>query len=169
MKKDLSIIGGLFVLILLLLVFGKGFTSVGFLGQESTPSANIFQSKNFTVVNVNDLTVNAKLLTDNKSRSKGLSGVDSLPLNEGMLFVFDKSAIYTFWMKDVKFSIDIIWIDKDKKVVHIVESALVEESKKDSELQMYRPNEQAKYVLEVNAGLLKLHNIKIGDAVNFEL
>jgi uncharacterized protein len=169
MKKDLSIIGGLFVLILLLLVFGKGFTSVGFLGQESTPSANIFQSKNFTVLNVNDLTVNAKLLTDSKSRSKGLSGVDSLPLNEGMLFVFDKSAIYTFWMKDVKFSIDIIWIDKDKKVVHIVESALVEESKKDSELQMYRPNEQAKYVLEVNAGLLKLHNIKIGDAVNFEL
>ena len=167
MKKDLSIIGGLFLLIVFLLFFGQGFTSVGFLPKrESTSSAS---SSGLTEVSANTLNVRATVASDSKERQRGLSGKDSLPLDEGMLFVFEESGVYPFWMKDMKFSIDIIWIDEEKRIVQIVDSALPQSGRDDSELTIYRPGASAKYVLEINAGLSRLHNLQVGSSVNFEL
>ena len=72
-------------------------------------------------------------------------------------------------MKDMKFPIDIIWIDGEKRIVDIAANVRVEPDKKDRELAVYKSQAEALYVLEVNAGLSALHGLSIGDQVNFEL
>lgn len=60
------------------------------------------------------------LVSDTDSKVvKGLSGRKSLGQDEAMLFVFQSPGIYKFWMKDMNFPLDIIWLDKDRKVIHI--------------------------------------------------
>lgn len=168
MKKDLGIIFGLFAIIIVLLVFGGPFISTSFFGQnESTKSSST--ALKFIDIAIRDLVTKAEVVQSDASKKKGLSGRESLEIDQGMLFVFNRSGIYPFWMKDMKFAIDIIWIDENKKIVYIAENAPPEPGKKDSELFRYVPKNNSQYVLEINAGLSKLHNIQIGDAVNFEL
>ena len=127
LKKDLAIIGGLFLVIVALLVFGRGFTTIGQLPgpRESTQSAvtnpreQVEEAK--TRVRVKSLDTAAEIAASDKEKKKGLSDRESLPISEGMLFVYDKLAIYTFWMKDVSFPLDFIWINKDT-VIDITEN-----------------------------------------------
>ena len=175
MKKDLAIIGGLFMVVAGLVIFGRGFTSSQFAGisprPESTKSAT--QNKGVADVTIGTLKISAEVADTADERKKGLSDQDELPISIGMFFVFDKSGSYAIWMKDMRFPIDIIWIDDsqagEKKLVDIAENAVPEPGKKDEELKRYQPRSQAKYILEVNAGLVKLHNLQIGDKVTFEL
>lgn len=167
MKKDLAIIFGLFLLIVVLVVFGGGYTSGSLLGGPSGTQA--VQRKGFTTVTIRDLVVEARVASKASERKKGLSGQENLPLGGGLLFVFENSGLYSFWMKDMKFAIDIIWIDENKKVVYIVQNAPPEPSRDEDELTLYRPEGVAKYVLEINAGLTQRHGIVIGDVVGFEL
>ncbi|MGN6622748.1 MAG: DUF192 domain-containing protein, partial [Candidatus Nitrosocosmicus sp.] len=96
-------------------------------------------------------------------QAKGLSIKNSLNDSEGMLFPFDKPGDYSFWMKDMKFPIDILWIDTNNKIVHI-----------EKNLQpciffllcpSYSPHSNSKYVLEINADLTTRNNITVGDSV----
>ncbi|MCR4324683.1 MAG: DUF192 domain-containing protein [Candidatus Curtissbacteria bacterium] len=168
MKKDLSIIFGLFLLVIGLLVFGQGFTTTTFLKPaRDTGSQN--GPKESAQVTIKTLSVNAKIAADEESRKNGLSKRDSLPLNEGLLFVFPEKGNFTFWMKDMKFAIDIIWLDENKRVVHIVHNAPPEPDSSDRELTKYSPPTPAVYVLEVNAGLANLNGVQIDDQANFEL
>ena len=86
-----------------------------------------------------------------------------------MLFVFENKGPYGFWMKDMKFAIDIIWIDENKNILDIVANTAPQPGKKDKELTVYKPRDDALYVLEFNAGLANLNNLQIGDKVSFEL
>ena len=175
MKKDLAIIGGLFLVVAILVIFGRGFTSTQFAGisprPESTKSAA--KQKGVAEVTIGSLKISAEVANTTDERKKGLSDRDELPINAAMLFVFDKSGSYGIWMKDMRFPIDIIWIDDlpagEKKIVDIAENAVPEPDKNDEELKRYQPRSEAKYILEVNAGLSKLHNLQIGDTVTFEL
>jgi len=88
---------------------------------------------------------------------------ERLGLEEGMLFIFDRPLRYSFWMKNMKFPLDLIWISRDKTVVDITRSA---QPCVDSCESLY-PAEPAKYVLEVNAGFAAAHNIQIGDRMDF--
>jgi uncharacterized membrane protein (UPF0127 family) len=101
------------------------------------------------------------------TRQKGLGGIDSLPESEGMLFVFDsKNTSQVFWMKDMRFALDIIWI-KDNRVIQIDKKVPAPQpNTPDSALRLYTPNTPIDYVLEVNAGYSDSHGIKIGDSVN---
>ena len=168
MKKDLAIIFGLFLLIAILLIFGKGFTTASFFTPSTAPSTAV-SPRGFINVSVKTLNVTAKVNSKASDRKEGLSGKDSLPINEGMLFVFDSKGFYPFWMKDMKFPIDIIWIDENKNIVSIAASVVPEPGKDDSALSLYKPTAEALYVLEINAGLSVLHNVQVGDQVNFEL
>lgn len=96
------------------------------------------------------------------TRERGLSG--SLPLldNEGMIFVFDKSDKHSFWMKDMSYSIDIIWIDMDMRIVHIEKSL-----SPDTYPKSFSPKTPSLYVLEVLSGTSDRLGIKIGDTVQF--
>jgi|SRR3989344_6918491 len=99
-------------------------------------------------------------------QGQGLSGRAPLKEDEGMLFVFERPGKYSFWMKDMNFAIDIIWIAgedfRDLKVVYIKEGA-----RPESYPEQYVPDEDAKYVLEVVTGFSGKHNLKVGDKVEF--
>ena len=90
----------------------------------------------------------------------GLSGKDMLPARRGMLFVFPRSDYYGIWMKDMKFPIDVLWIDKDGIIVDVKKHALP-----DSYPDVYTPEKKAKYVLETISNFVDEHDILIGDKV----
>lgn len=169
MKKDLAIIFGLFLLIAALLVFGKGFSTTGFLRRDATRAGEIQTTKGAVSLTVKTMTIEAQVAQKASQRKVGLAKRDLLPLSEGILFVFESPGKYGIWMKDMKFAIDIIWIDENKKIVDVATNVPPEPDKKDRELTIYRPSTDAKYVLEVNAGLSALHDLKEGDLVNFQL
>lgn len=100
---------------------------------------------------------NVDLAKTQEERSQGLMNVDNLADNEGMLFIFSKEGNYPFWMKDTLISLDIIWINKDNKVVYVKENA----KPCNKTCPPINPNKQAKYVLEVNPE----SNIQINDIV----
>jgi hypothetical protein len=81
-----------------------------------------------------------------------------------MYFIFDKPGNYGFWMKDMKFPIDIIWISGDE-VVGIDENAEPEPGEPLSDLKIYYPPREIDRVLEVNAGAAEKYNLKVGDTV----
>lgn len=118
-------------------------------------------------VSINNRIFNVKIAKTNEERAKGLSIYDKLPVNEGMLFTFTKADYYTFWMKDMKFPIDIIYI-KDDKIVYIFQNVLAPSSEFDR-LPIYKPTKKANYVLEINAGLSKKYNFKVGNEVKINL
>lgn len=99
-----------------------------------------------------------------EERAQGLSGKESLAEDMGLLFVFESPDRPGFWMKDMRFPIDIIWINS-RKVVTGVEKDISPETYPN----VFRPNEAIKYVLEVQAGFAQRHGIDIGDEVYFEL
>jgi hypothetical protein len=104
-------------------------------------------------------------------QEQGLSGRKDLAENQGMLFVFNTPGKYSFWMKDMNFPIDMIWLapsgggDREAKVVYI---------KKNADPKLYPENYgpgindgDAKYVLEVVSGFSEKNNLKVGDEVIF--
>ncbi len=97
------------------------------------------------------------------SRSKGLSDRESLGANEGLLFVFEKPGVYSFWMKDMLFSIDIVWISEAGQIIYIEEGATPE-----SFPESFGPQVESLYVLEVNKGTFEKEGIVVGDFVSFK-
>lgn len=161
MKKDLLIIGGLFLVIITLLVIGS-YLNI-FLGNLAPQAAASTQ------VRINDLVITAEVTKTPEAKSKGLSGRENLAPNSGMLFVFERVDRFSFWMKDVKFPIDIIWISEDKRVADIIHSAQPEPGVPDNLLRIYRGSVPVLYVLEVPAGTAVANNLRIGDRLEFSL
>ena len=87
----------------------------------------------------------------------GLSGREGLEGDSGMLFVFAESNFYGIWMKDMLFSIDIIWLDENFKVVHIEENV-----PPSSYPEVFSSGDKAKYVFEVVAGTVENSGIFVG-------
>ncbi|OGE31146.1 hypothetical protein A3C59_04030 [Candidatus Daviesbacteria bacterium RIFCSPHIGHO2_02_FULL_36_13] len=114
---------------------------------------------------INDSTLKVLIADEASERSKGLGGRQSLATDEGMLFVYDKPGIHTFWMKDVSFPLDFIWINKDT-VIDITENvppAAVGQS--DESLPKYSSSFENDKILEVSAGTVQRLSIKIGDTI----
>src|SRR3989344_4432018 len=97
------------------------------------------------------------------ARERGLSLRDSLEEDTGMLFVFPNDARHSFWMKDMKFPIDIVWISKEGKVVDIQHEVAPETYPEYS----FAPQDIARYVLELRAGWAKEHDVSVGGVVEF--
>ena len=93
---------------------------------------------------------------------KGLSGHKPLLSDEGMFFVFQAPQKYGFWMKDMTFPIDIIWLDSNYKISHIEKNV-----KPETYPKVFYPETDSKYVLELQAGQSEILNLKIGDFVQF--
>ena len=93
-------------------------------------------------------------------RARGLMFRPALEEGRGMFFVFDTEALHPFWMKNMLFPIDIIWLDRDRRVVHV--AANVPPCAVDP-CPQYVPSAKASYVLEVPAGDAARHGIKPGD------
>jgi uncharacterized membrane protein (UPF0127 family) len=97
-------------------------------------------------------------------KNKGLSVFSKIKNDEAMLFVFDTLDRYSFWMKDMKFPIDIVWLDQYGYVVDLKSDALV-----NTYPEVFEPKAESLYVLEFNAGIAQKMNIKIGDFCSFDL
>ena len=100
-----------------------------------------------------------ELATTPAQWTKGLSGRSSLAPNRGMLFVFPQPHVQYFWMKGMKFPIDIIWLDENYTVLGAVENA----PPCKAHCPTYNSRVPAKYVLEVPAGTVKKEELKSGD------
>jgi uncharacterized membrane protein (UPF0127 family) len=123
---------------------------------------------------INGQTIKVEVVHEIKQLQKGLSNRKNLAENSGMLFVFQKPDIYEFWMKDMKFPLDIIWIKgiKEQKnfiigeIVEIWENASVPKTK--NEIPSYRPKNVANFVLEVEAKTVKKFGWKVKDRVEIK-
>lgn len=100
-------------------------------------------------------------------REIGLSGRDSLPAGHGMLFDMKTERDATFWMKGMRFPIDIVWIDPDFAVVRIDHDVpIVGPDISDSAIPLYDSGGiPVRYVLEMNAGMAAEHGIVVGAEV----
>ena len=97
----------------------------------------------------------------------GLAKYNKLPQNMAMLFPFSNYGYYSFWMKNMKFPIDIIYI-KDDKIVDIFTNVPNPKSENEK-LKIYVSKSKANYVLEINANLSKHYGFKIGSSVKINL
>lgn len=107
-----------------------------------------------------------EIVNSDESRSKGLSGRPSLAEDQGMLFDFTNSEYRrpNFWMKDMKFDIDIIWINNNE-IVGITD--YVPATYNNVNLPTYSPPKDITHVLEVNSGWTERNNVNVGDKIYF--
>lgn len=104
----------------------------------------------------------AVLLADTAAETEqGLSGRQDLPSDQAMLFMFNKPDIRCFWMKDMKFNLDMVWLDHNKQV-NAIEQNVSPGTYPDSFCHV-----NARYVLEFNAGTVRQLGLKIGDKFRF--
>ena len=113
-----------------------------------------------------DVKIIAELALTPEEWERGLMFRKKLPDNYGMLFVFDNENYQWFWMKNTYIPLDIIWLDKDKKIVYIAENC--PPCLKD-DCPSYGVEIPVKYVLELKAGKVKEYKLKVGDQIDFFL
>jgi uncharacterized protein len=118
-------------------------------------------------VTINNFDLTVHLAMTNEQIIKGLVIKDQLKENEGMLFVYQLPAKYTFSMRGMKFPIDIIWLDNARKIIHIEDS--LEPCPSDIDCPKFIPSAAALYVLETIAGFSNRHDVKIGTQIDFHL
>jgi len=132
-----------------------------FVANAPADIAKVAQQRNGAVtLSVAGTRVVADVADTQQERIKGLSGRASLPYGHGMLFVFDDPGHYAIWMKDMRFPLDVYWIDAGGRIVDIWENA-----RPESYPRIYTPAREALYILEVPAGFSEVFNISRGDRV----
>ncbi len=101
-----------------------------------------------------------------EERSRGLMFRESLDLDKGMLFVFEKEGNYPFWMKNTLILLDIIWINESKEVVFISKDS--QPCKEEYPCLPINSDKIAKYVLELNGGIAEKIGLSVGDKITLK-
>jgi len=102
-------------------------------------------------------------IADNQeARARGLMFRDSMPADHGMLFIFESSYVQTFWMKNTRIPLDILYFDSNYKLVSVQQRVPPCRNGGDS-CPTYPSNGHAQYVLELNAGMADKLGVKPGD------
>lgn len=104
-----------------------------------------------------DTCVKFETVASPSSRTLGLSGRTSLAWDHGMLFDFEKPGEYCMWMKDMNFSLDMLWMDEERSIVAMRKGVSPETYPKS-----FCGPETARYVLEVNAGVIEAGDLRLG-------
>lgn len=154
-----------FFIIFILLVIGfVVYTSLdsSFFQKEPQNTVDIPEQKVSKVKIGNSPEISVIVADTEATRQQGLSGMKSLELNTGMLFVFEEPGRHNFWMKDMHFPIDIIWISETDTVVHVERNI-----SPDTFPQLFSSSHNALYVVEVPAGFADKYGIDISDQVSF--
>lgn len=127
---------------------------------QPTPTPETVPPPGYAIVHFPQAQLTAELARTPEERAQGLSSREPLGEREGMLFVFEAPGRYSFWMKEMRFALDMLWIE-DGRVVHVERhvpppvTGLTDLSR----LPVYTPSQPATYVLEVNAGFADRHAI----------
>jgi uncharacterized protein len=126
----------------------------------STAPAEVVQTATLTS---GPLTIPVSISDTPVLRKQGLSGRTTLPPNAGMLFMFDGPGTYSFWMKDMQFPLDIIWLSSDFRIVGIAEHI-----SPATYPHTFQSPPHTQYVLEVNTGYAQAHSLFIGQSFVFQ-
>ena len=110
------------------------------------------------------VSITAELALSDEERARGLMFRDKLNPDQGMLFVFKEENFHPFWMKDMKFSLDILWLDQKKRIIHIERHV---PPCKDPPCASYSSEIPAMYVLELKAGSVDENKLKLYDRLEF--
>lgn len=148
MKIILGLVG-----LLLLLVIAFFFTQT-----------SLFAKKASATIHTHTFTIDVAKTP--KDKEIGLASKNTISADYGMYFPFEKSDYYAFWMKNMKFPIDIIFL-KDNKIVTIFSNVPNPASSSDN-LPLYQPSDPANAVLEITAGLSDKYGFTKGDTVTFK-
>jgi len=135
---------------------------IGVVGLMTLPSDSKLESVEFPrgTILVDDVPLEVQIADSEPRRVRGLMFQDQLPDDQGMIFVFDDSGLYSLWMLNMQFSLDMIWFDSDGKVVHIEKN--IPPCKSVIEIQTCQslvPDDEALYVLEVTSGFVDKNNV----------
>ena len=135
---------------------------VGIVGLLTIPQDSKLESVEFPrgTIKVDDVPLEVQIADDEPRRVRGLMFQDQLPPDQGMIFVFDKPGLYSLWMLNMQFPLDMMWFDENGKMVHIEKN--VPPCKTALEIttcQSVVPEGEALYVLEVTAGFVDQNNI----------
>lgn len=131
-----------------------------FFNHESGPEAPIMPMR---TISIEGKPLRVAVADTDALRAQGLSGSSPLAEDEGMLFIFAEDGTYSFWMKDMRYAIDILWIDAEGTVVHIEKNVAPE-----TYPASFTSHSPARYVLEVRAGYADQHDIQIGSHATLE-
>ncbi len=135
---------------------------IGVIGMLTLPSDSKLESVEFPrgTILVDDVALEVQIADSEPRRVRGLMFQEQLPYDQGMIFVFQEPGLYSLWMLNMQFSLDMIWFDSNGNVVHIEEN--VPPCKTVVEItscQSVVPDKEALYVLEVTSGFIEQNNI----------
>lgn len=116
------------------------------------------------VIFPDNFVVAVEIAADDEMRQQGLMFRDHIDPGRGMLFVFPRDDVFSFWMKNTRIPLDMIWVDANKRIVGIREN--VPPCHVD-DCPSYGPGVVARYVLEVGGGEAAKHKLKVGDALQY--
>jgi uncharacterized membrane protein (UPF0127 family) len=151
---------------ILLTIVGVAFIALcvaAFLRNPANPAVKPLGA-HYTEAHFGNFSVKAEISNTETARERGLSGRNGLNSDESMLFVFNDPGIYGFWMKDMHFSLDIVGLDEEKKVVWLERNLAPE-----TYPTVFTPKNPVKYVFELPSGFIDAHNIDTGLVVSFDL
>ncbi len=120
-------------------------------------------NSNIQTVILGEKTFQLEIADNQAEREKGLSGRPELASNGGMLFTFDRPDKYCFWMKDTLLSLDILWFDKNYRLIHRVQRI-----SPDSYPTSFCTPRDAQYVVEIAAGSIEMLNLQLDDVMSLK-
>jgi uncharacterized membrane protein (UPF0127 family) len=147
-----------FICCIIVLVFIFSYSYMRWEGKHSVSPVK-FKTSSLTIDHVK---ISAMIADSPLLRETGLSGKNELADNEGMLFVFTEPFEYGFWMKDMKFPLEILWFDEHQTLVEVSPDLLPE-----TYPEVFAPKSKVLYALETHTGFVEKNNIKIGDKFEF--
>lgn len=116
-----------------------------------------------STITINGKAISLEIADSGSEQGRGLGGRQSLAPDRGMLFIYDRPSYYRFWMKDMKFPIDIVWLDDNFIIADIAQDVGPATFPND-----FGPRSPARYVLEVNAGTAQNYGWHVGMRANFK-
>ncbi len=154
---------------IIIIAIGLSFAAYSFQDKKEISNQNLSKENslgrnqvldNQIDLRINGVTIKAEIADTEGLRTKGLSGRKSLDAQAGLLFVFEKSDRHGFWMKDMNFPIDILWMDEKFAIVDAVTDV-----KPESFPETFFPKKEARFALELNSGIFRQLDAKIGDII----
>lgn len=112
--------------------------------------------------------ITLEVADDAEERTRGLSGRDGLDDDSGMLFVWDENSVHMLWMKEMRFPLDFLWLDEDRKVVKVHADVPLQPGAADGELIRYSSEAPVLYAIELDAGMVAALGVGVGDVVEFD-
>ena len=128
----------------------------------ATPSTTPLETPKGSRFKIGDSFLRLIIADSEVERQIGLGNRPAIAADAGMLFVFDDDGKYGFWMKDTRFAIDIIWLDRDFRIVDIRASV-----EPESYPEVFFPRELARYVLEARAGYALENGLVVGQSLEY--